>query len=69
MGLYKIYIQTTFSMLKLVYMLVFMENRISIVHYNYNSIYQSQVLFWIMLKIKNAHGTQAVTSEVNFNGL
>lgn len=69
MGLYKIYIQTSFSILKLVYMLVFMENRLCILHYKYNSIYQSQVLFWIMLKNKNTLCTQTITSEVHDNGL
>lgn len=56
-------------MLKLVYMLVFIENRICTVHYKYNSIYQIQVLVWIILKNKNTHGTQAITNEVNDNGL
>lgn len=56
-------------MLKLVCMLVFIENRIYIVHYKYNSVYQSQVLFWVMLKNKNTHGTQAITNEVDHNGL
>lgn len=68
-GLYKIHTQTTFSMLRLVYMLVFIENRICIVHYKYNSIYQSQVLVWVMQKNKNTHGTQAITNEMNDNGL
>lgn len=69
MGLYKIYVQTIFSMLKLVYMLIFIENRICIVYHKCNRIYQSQVLVWVMLKNKNTHGTQAITSEVNDSGL